>query len=280
MKLEKPLEEEMDSLLEQIPNATSAPPHAHHHHHHAPIMAMPMMHPSSDPSSSSSSSRSSPLSPSSDEVNAADLLARLHSLRLGSVANPNPNPYFLNPYPFLYHNPLLLRPARPALYSPDGDTTFILDGRVGPAATGKNRSEGGDGGEINPVGFENLVEIPGYIYHCAKDQSGCRLLQRKFEEGRRQDVDRIVSGVIGHVADLMINPFGNFLVQRLLDVCTEEQRTGIVVELTRDPSDIIRVSLNTHGYIKFASIHVRLHCVTCWIGLYFLMVFYIGLIFG
>ncbi|XP_020255462.1 putative pumilio homolog 7, chloroplastic [Asparagus officinalis] len=80
-----------------------------------------------------------------------------------------------------------------------------------------------------------------------KAQARVQACCREVEEGRRQDVDRIFNGIIGHVADLMMNPFGNYLVQKLLDVCTEEQRMKIVLKLTQDPSEIIRVSLNTHG---------------------------------
>jgi hypothetical protein len=45
----------------------------------------------------------------------------------------------------------------------------------------------------------------------------------------------------------MVNPFGNYLMQKLLAVCHEEQRMGIVLTLTKEPLVLVRISLNVHG---------------------------------
>lgn len=37
------------------------------------------------------------------------------------------------------------------------------------------------------------------------------------------------------------------MVQKLLDVCSDEQRTTILVVLTQDPATIFRISLDSHG---------------------------------
>ncbi|PNT77994.1 hypothetical protein BRADI_1g71760v3 [Brachypodium distachyon] len=94
--------------------------------------------------------------------------------------------------------------------------------------------------------YENMVGVKGYIYFMAKDQNGCRFLQQKFEEGK-QHVDAIFEGIINHIAELMTNSFANYLVQKLLDVCDEEQRLRIIAVLTEDPVKLLRISLNTHG---------------------------------
>ncbi|KAA8528268.1 hypothetical protein F0562_035481 [Nyssa sinensis] len=95
--------------------------------------------------------------------------------------------------------------------------------------------------------YSSLAEVQGYIYFTAKDQHGCRFLQRIFDEGSRQDVQIIFNELIDHVVELMMNPFGNYLMQKLLDVCCEEQRMQIVLMVTEEPRELVKISLNTHG---------------------------------
>ena len=95
--------------------------------------------------------------------------------------------------------------------------------------------------------YNSLAEARGYIYLIAKDQHGCRFLQRMFEEGTPEDVQVIFNEIIDHVVELMMNPFGNYLMQKLLDVCNEEQRMQILLIITEEPGQLVRISLNTHG---------------------------------
>ncbi|KAK7328157.1 hypothetical protein VNO77_22254 [Canavalia gladiata] len=95
--------------------------------------------------------------------------------------------------------------------------------------------------------YNSLAEARGSIYLIAKDQHGCRFLQRMFDEGTPEDVQVIFNEIIGHVVELMMNPFGNYLMQKLLDVCNEEQRMRIILMVTEEPGQLVRISLNTHG---------------------------------
>ncbi|KAL4273700.1 hypothetical protein GQ457_13G006850 [Hibiscus cannabinus] len=92
-----------------------------------------------------------------------------------------------------------------------------------------------------------LAEARGYIYLIAKDQHGCRFLQQLFDESTREDVEIIFKEIIDHVVELMMNPFGNYLMQKLLEVCNEEQRMQILLMVTEEPGQLVRISLNTHG---------------------------------
>ncbi|KAL2477477.1 putative pumilio-like protein 10 [Forsythia ovata] len=98
-----------------------------------------------------------------------------------------------------------------------------------------------------PSKCSSLTEAQGYIYHIAKDQHGCRFLQRMFDEGTPRDVQIIFSEIVDHTVELMTNPFGNYLMQKLLDVCNEEQRMQILLRVTEVPEELVRISLNTHG---------------------------------
>ncbi|KAL8128271.1 hypothetical protein AgCh_015010 [Apium graveolens] len=95
--------------------------------------------------------------------------------------------------------------------------------------------------------YGSLVDLKGGIYYMAKDQLGCRFLQKQIEEGSPQDVDLIFPEIIDHVVELMINPFGNYLIQKLIDVCTEDQKTKIVLTVTDDPWVLVKICSDTHG---------------------------------
>ncbi|KAJ3702633.1 hypothetical protein LUZ61_006338 [Rhynchospora tenuis] len=100
--------------------------------------------------------------------------------------------------------------------------------------------------QSSSLGFENLMGAKGYLYHMAKDQHGCRFLQQKFEEGKCQ-VDVVFDEVVDHAMELMVNQFGNYLMQKILEVCDDEQRMRLVSLVTQDPMKLIKVSLNVHG---------------------------------
>lgn len=99
----------------------------------------------------------------------------------------------------------------------------------------------------------SMTKVQGSVYFMAKHQNGCRLLQRIVEEGSFSNVVIIYSEIIDHIAELMVDPFGNYLVQKLLDVCSEEQKMQILLMVTKEPGCLVRVSLNTYGYL---SLHV------------------------
>ncbi|XP_058105924.1 uncharacterized protein LOC131249287 [Magnolia sinica] len=95
--------------------------------------------------------------------------------------------------------------------------------------------------------YNSVDEIVGRIYLLAKDQHGCRFLQKKFAEGSSEDIRKIFVEIIGHIVELMTDPFGNYLIQKLLEVCNEDQRMQILQTVTRKPDEIIKISCNMHG---------------------------------
>lgn len=95
--------------------------------------------------------------------------------------------------------------------------------------------------------YTSLEEVEGRIYIIARDQHGCRFLQRKFDEGSSEDVQKIFVEIIDHIIELMTDPFGNYLVQKLLEVCSEDQRMQILHAITGKPGELVTISLNMHG---------------------------------
>ncbi|XP_076915705.1 putative pumilio homolog 8, chloroplastic [Bidens hawaiensis] len=99
---------------------------------------------------------------------------------------------------------------------------------------------------VKPCG-NGQTDVQRYVFAMAKDQHGCRLLQKIFDKGNPQHVKIVFNEIIGHLIELMIDPFGNYLIQKLLEVCNEEQRMRILAVVTRETRKLVQVSLNTHG---------------------------------
>ncbi|XP_010277176.1 PREDICTED: pumilio homolog 12-like [Nelumbo nucifera] len=95
--------------------------------------------------------------------------------------------------------------------------------------------------------YLSLEELRGHILEVAKDQRGCRFLQKKFEEGNEEDIKMIFSEVKDHANQLMVDPFGNYLVQKLIEVCNVEQRTEILHAVTREEFELVTICLNPYG---------------------------------
>ncbi|VVB08593.1 unnamed protein product [Arabis nemorensis] len=98
-----------------------------------------------------------------------------------------------------------------------------------------------------PLDLESMVGIYGSVYLMAKDQMGCRLLQKFVERGGFLDSMIIFEEVINHVIELGTDQFGNYFLQKLIQVCNEEQRTQILIMFTSKPGLLVTISLNTYG---------------------------------
>lgn len=89
-----------------------------------------------------------------------------------------------------------------------------------------------------------LEDLQGEIFALCKDQHGCRYLQKKLEEGSTTHRDMIFTETFPHFAELMTDPFGNYLCQKMLEFCTDDQRNLIVESVS---PELVTISLNMHG---------------------------------
>ncbi len=65
-------------------------------------------------------------------------------------------------------------------------------------------------------GHEHLADkemkaLLEYSYILAKDQGGCRFLQKKIDETNLEIRDQIFNYTIDYIMDIMNDPFGNYL---------------------------------------------------------------------
>ncbi|PWN27850.1 ARM repeat-containing protein [Jaminaea rosea] len=115
-----------------------------------------------------------------------------------------------------------------------------------------------------------LEDLKGEIFTLCKDQHGCRYLQKKLEEGVPAYRDMIFTETFAHFADLMTDPFGNYLCQKMLEHCTDEQRNCIVESVA---NELVTISLNMHGTravqktIDFLSTSRQIHSIILALGM-------------
>ncbi|KAL5707362.1 hypothetical protein ACHQM5_025419 [Ranunculus cassubicifolius] len=100
---------------------------------------------------------------------------------------------------------------------------------------------------LNTSKFTSLEELRGKLAAVAKDQHGCRFLQKKIDGGRKEDVDMIFAEIKDCVSDLMVDQFGNYLVQKLIDTCNGDQRNEILISVTRRDHVLVKICCDMHG---------------------------------
>jgi len=109
--------------------------------------------------------------------------------------------------------------------------------------------------------FEDCI---GEIYEMAKDQHGCRYLQKQLEARNPDQIHMIWLETNPHIVELMTDPFGNYLCQKLLEFCSDDERTVLIQNASVSMVDI---ALNQHGtralqkMIEFVSAPVQVELI-------------------
>ncbi|KAK2660179.1 hypothetical protein Ddye_006712 [Dipteronia dyeriana] len=98
-----------------------------------------------------------------------------------------------------------------------------------------------------PLDGLSLRDWRGNFLALAKDHTGCRFLQKNMTNITKEDLDIIFLELIDHVCELMVDSFGNYVIQRLVEVCSDEQRTHILLMLTQNNFELVRICLDMHG---------------------------------
>jgi len=97
----------------------------------------------------------------------------------------------------------------------------------------------------NTLKCTSLEEIVGQIYQLTKYQAGCRFLQKKLEEQPDpQHVTLVFNEVFDHLIELMTDPYGQYLVPKLMKYCDKQQRQAIVTKIA---PKIVTFACHTYG---------------------------------
>ena len=74
----------------------------------------------------------------------------------------------------------------------------------------------------------DVESFRGHIKDMSRDHNGCRTLQQCLDECPLKIVPMIYDEVGNELTDLMMDSFGNYLFQKLLDVSSDDQRREVV----------------------------------------------------
>eukprot|EP01066_Platyproteum_vivax_P008895 Platyproteum_vivax@DN3852_c0_g1_i1.p1 len=91
---------------------------------------------------------------------------------------------------------------------------------------------------------KRLATLKTNVAEAACDQMGCRRLQDLLDAGRPEDVASIHEQVMSKLVSLMVDPFGNYLCQKVFETCTEEQMDEV---LDKCMDHVVALGFHTHG---------------------------------
>lgn len=89
-----------------------------------------------------------------------------------------------------------------------------------------------------------LRALLGNVRRLSRDQVGCRLLQQALDEDGPTAATAILNEGLTFWAEAMVDPFGNYLFQKILERITPEERITLVKSVS---TRLVNASLNLHG---------------------------------
>lgn len=89
-----------------------------------------------------------------------------------------------------------------------------------------------------------LSSLLGHVRRLSRDQVGCRLLQQSLDEDGPEAATAILREGLFFLGDLMTDPFGNYLFQKILEKISEEELLLLVESVS---PRLVNAALNLHG---------------------------------
>ena len=89
----------------------------------------------------------------------------------------------------------------------------------------------------------SLSELIKNSNAISKDQSGCRFLQKKIEE-KPELAGKILNNALQNIIQIITDPFGYYLIQKLFDYMSEEQICQFIALIQ---IDIYKICINSYG---------------------------------
>ncbi|KAL3941732.1 MAG: hypothetical protein SGARI_000501, partial [Bacillariaceae sp.] len=89
-----------------------------------------------------------------------------------------------------------------------------------------------------------LDTLLGQVRRLSRDQVGCRLVQQALDEEGPMAATLILNEGLPFWGEAMVDPFGNYLFQKILDKITIEERVMLIKTVS---PRLVNASLNLHG---------------------------------
>ena len=95
---------------------------------------------------------------------------------------------------------------------------------------------------------DSLIALLNHTMVLARDQGGCRFLQKLINDQDKEILKIIFDNSIKDFFQLMMDPFGNYMAQRIIEVADELMLTKIIQTANEDPVELCK---NMHGTRSF-----------------------------
>lgn len=89
-----------------------------------------------------------------------------------------------------------------------------------------------------------LDSLLGQVRRLSRDQVGCRLVQQALDEEGPMAASLVLQEGLPFWGEAMVDPFGNYLFQKILEKVTPEERVMLVKSVS---TRLVNASLNLHG---------------------------------
>ncbi|KAK2445672.1 pumilio [Trifolium repens] len=90
-------------------------------------------------------------------------------------------------------------------------------------------------------------DFRGRVYTMAKDHHGSKILQDLIDNFKGEAVSYIFPELISYMIELMPDPAGSQVIQKMVGFCNQDQQTRIVLVITHHSVQLIKICLNLHG---------------------------------
>lgn len=98
-----------------------------------------------------------------------------------------------------------------------------------------------------PLPVSSLEDLKGKLVSESMDPYGCQFWHHKLQERKREDIRMIFSEVKDLICQLMLDNLGSYLLQKLYEVCDEEQMTQLVYSVTANVRLLMDVCMDSQG---------------------------------
>jgi len=95
--------------------------------------------------------------------------------------------------------------------------------------------------------LDELLQHSAGVCDLAKHRYGCRVLERIIEHFPPQDIADLVSSLLANARSLLGHPFGNFIMQHILEHGEKAQQRHLVATICRTSEDLLWVAKHQHA---------------------------------
>lgn len=100
---------------------------------------------------------------------------------------------------------------------------------------------------LSPIYFS--LDWKGKVFWQAMDPLGCQVFHQKLQTRKPEDVQMIFSEVKDQICVLMFDRLGSYVIQKLFEVCDEEQMTQLVSSVTANVRFLKAVCCSSQGHV-------------------------------